>query len=158
MQRLSKTPTSGMRNPLLSCWLGLSKRLPKYCQLLQLSLIVPQRYKVGLSCWKHHVLQTQGPELHDLEVTWKLPPWVLVLRVPDGIMQASKGQNQSIVLLRTWPACQDNTKNVVVTHTPEVTNSSPVGLKTSSTNLANYPELLKSQESENCHTLSQHNP
>lgn len=47
-----RIPTPGMRNTLLSCWVQLSKRFPKY-RLLLLPLVAFQRQKVRPYCWRH---------------------------------------------------------------------------------------------------------
>lgn len=39
--RLTSTPTAGLRKHLLSCWSGLSNRLPKYYRLLLVPMVIP---------------------------------------------------------------------------------------------------------------------
>lgn len=73
-QELTKFPLLHMRNPLLSCWSRLSKRLLKYYRLLLLSLVTqPQVGEVpnadDTMTYQIPELQTVSPETSKRELT-----------------------------------------------------------------------------------------
>lgn len=82
-----------MRNPLLSCWLGLSKT-PKTLQVIATALGCPQRYYLKPYCWRYYTLQKRGPDAPEPELSCKFSLWELSFMVPEGTMQASKGGKQ----------------------------------------------------------------
>lgn len=95
---LTKTPITHMRpKPLLFCWSGLCKRLPKYNILLLLSSIAPQKWKVTLYCWRQCKLQTQAPEVHEMKLAKMFLP-ELTLILPEDTMQTSKMEKQPTLL------------------------------------------------------------
>lgn len=125
-QRLSiiKLPTPGTKRS----W--LSKRLPKHYRLLLLPLVAPwqwwkgaQRWKASPYCWRHHALQTQGPEAPELEFTWNPSLWGLAFMVQKASCRIAKGGKQPTGLTQLWRLCtttvtSKNPKGAVVTLIP----------------------------------------
>jgi hypothetical protein len=152
--------------PLLRCWSGLPKTLPKHYRILLLSFIAPKRSKINPHWWRHHVLQTQDTEHPEAAVIWKTPPGGLTFMVPEGALHAYKGGKQPIVLpsydaskLQQWPECKNNPKGAAVAHTHLGGNwqlsdwtEDPLNKKEilpGSVNVANYSVLVKSWILEN---------
>lgn len=88
--------------PLLSCWLGLLKRLPKYYKLLLLPLIVPGGWKVSPYSCRYDTFQIQRPEALELQLIKKPPHHGLYFMGPEGTTTFSIRVNQPAVLWTSW--------------------------------------------------------
>lgn len=67
--RLTKIPISDIRISLLSCWFGMSKRLPTHTVTpFYFVLVISQMWNVCPYCWRCHAFQRQGPETPELDL------------------------------------------------------------------------------------------
>ena len=98
-ERASDPITDGCKSP--SAWLGtefrtrrlllsscpqLSKRIPRH-SLFLLPLAASQRWKVCLYCWRRNTLQTQGPDVPEMDLTSSLRTIFHCIRRHHGCFQ-----------------------------------------------------------------------
>lgn len=69
----------------------------KTLQAIVIALDAHKKWKVSSHCWRHHALQTKGPEVTELELNLMSPSWGQVFMVLEGTMQTSIGKKKTIV-------------------------------------------------------------
>lgn len=135
----------------------------KTLQAIVITLDAHKKWKVSSHCWRHHALQTKGPEVTELELNLMTPSWGQVFMVLEGTMQTSIGEKQTIVP-PNYDACESRQPpiwhNIALvtgnsaTRTVSVTNRSLIELKAHSIRGKSCWYWKPSQQSKNSEVMN----